>query len=78
MKTVLWVTGGLFTAFLLFGFAVRAGDPQTGEKDRAKAAINLCQKSQDDTLMPLDQRRFVRDTCDRMRGDYATQYGRAP
>jgi hypothetical protein len=78
MKTVVIVIFGLFMAFMAFGFIGRANDPLADAKDSARDAINLCQKNQDDVLMPLDQRRFIRNVCDKMRSDYQTKYGSAP
>ena len=78
MKTLfLWV-GGFAVAFVLFGFAMRAIDPKTAAKDSARASIASCQKSQDDSLAPMNARRLARDTCDMMRGEFSKQYGFNP
>ena len=78
MKTFLLWAGGLFAAFILFGFAARSADPNTAAKDRARASIASCQQSQDDPLMPMNARRLARDTCDMMRSDFTKQFGVNP
>lgn len=78
MKTTFLIIGGLVAAFFLVGIIARANDPLTGEKDRARAAIDLCDKGVKDELSPMGTRRMVRGVCDSMRGEYKTKYGTSP
>ena len=78
MKTfLLWATG-LFVLAVVFGFTPGAADPNSGAKSQARAAIEMCQKAQDDPLSPMNARRFARDTCDMMRGEFSRQFGTNP
>ena len=77
MKTAVVVIFCLFMGALIFG-SLAANDPLTIEKDSARQAIALCEKGVTDELTPMNQRRFIRATCDKMRGDYQTKYGTAP
>ncbi len=40
-----------------------------------KAAIERCLQSQDDEFDSLEQRRFARMACNKMRNDYRQRYG---
>lgn len=78
MKTTFMTIGGLVALFLLFGFVSRASDPLTGEKDSARSVIDSCDKGWKDDLLPANARLLIRNSCDRMRSEYTTKYGRAP
>ncbi|MES1979545.1 MAG: hypothetical protein V4451_16000 [Pseudomonadota bacterium] len=78
MKTTFLVIVGIFAAVILFGLASRASDPLTAEKDSARRAIDSCDKGWKDDLLPANARLMMRNTCDQMRNEYTTKYGRAP
>lgn len=77
MKTAVVVIFLLFMGVLVFG-SLAANDPVAMARQSARDAIAYCDKSWHDELMPIDQRRFIRSACDKMRGDFSTKYGTAP
>ncbi len=50
--------------------------PEEQERQSAATAIDLCDKQANDELSPVNVRRFARATCERMRSDYRSKYGR--
>lgn len=78
MKKFLYVIIGLVVAFFGFGFILAANDPQSEERRIARERIDYCDSQWKDELKPLDQRRFIRDACDRARENYRKKYNREP
>lgn len=76
-KVLLWLAGG-FVAFLAFGAVLRANDPNTDAKDKAKAVLELCRREQNDELKSIAERRFIRGACDMKRDEYIQKYGYNP
>ena len=63
----------LFLAMLVIG--ALSGPPS--EKDRARAAIDLCWKDFDDPLASIETKRFVRGACQMMIDKFESTYGRS-
>lgn len=71
-----WV---VLTPILLLGAMMLIGalSGPPSEKDKARAAIDLCWKGVDDNIQTRDARSFIRGACQGMVEKYEATYGRS-
>lgn len=67
---------GALALLLALGAILKSTEtPESREKDRARAAIELCWKDVDDQLLDISTRRFARTVCQKLAADYESRYG---
>lgn len=81
-NVLLWVIGtpvALLVLFLGFGASIRASDPLTAEKDKARARYELCMSDLNDPLKDQSAKDvIIRPVCARLRDEFTRKYGREP
>lgn len=78
MKKFLLAIVAAVSLFLLWGFYLTSTDPLYEEREHARRVLDRCDSEWKDELKPMDQRRFIREVCDRKRDEFRKKYNREP